>query len=112
MIQKGTHKKENDFTKVFLRKNSISSSPVTCYILCVDLVAETQFNVELVVQCLRLSSNPQTHHHAYLLLSSAATIFPVCSGCHGVCVHVVKGHQLHTSYACGVFVARFSVGIT
>lgn len=52
-----------------------------------DLVPETQFNVELVVQCLRLSSNPQTHHHAYLLLSFAATIFPVSYMC------MVKGQH-------------------
>ena len=42
-----------------------------------DLLVESQFNMELVVQCIRLSQNPQTHHHALLLLSTAATIFPV-----------------------------------
>ncbi len=40
------------------------------------------FNVELLVQCVRLSPNPQTHHHALLLLSTAAAIFPVSA-----CVH-------------------------
>lgn len=33
--------------------------------------------VELVVQCIRSSDVPQTHHHALLLLGTAATIFPV-----------------------------------
>ena len=48
-----------------------------------ELLPETQFNVELVVQCVRVSNNPQTHNHALLLLGSAATVFPV-----SVCVHV------------------------
>lgn len=33
--------------------------------------------VELVVQCIRSSDVPQTHHHALLLLGTAAAIFPV-----------------------------------
>ena len=48
-----------------------------CTSICTDLLDENQFNIELVVQCIRLSSNPQTHHHALLLLSTASTIFPV-----------------------------------
>ena len=35
------------------------------------------FDVELVVQCIRSSSNPQTHRHALLLLSAAAAVYPV-----------------------------------
>lgn len=38
---------------------------------------EDKFNVELVVQCIRTSDVPQTHHHALLLLATAAAIFPV-----------------------------------
>ena len=46
------------------------------------LLTESQFNMELVVQCVRLSSSPLTHHHALLLLGTAATIFPVrTNGC-------------------------------
>lgn len=37
--------------------------------------------VELVVQCIRASDVPQTHHHALLLLGTAATIFPVSDLC-------------------------------
>ncbi|KAI3365131.1 hypothetical protein L3Q82_010114, partial [Scortum barcoo] len=37
---------------------------------------EDKFNVELVVQCIRASDMPQTHHHALLLLGTAAAIFP------------------------------------
>ena len=48
----------------------------TCFFV-VEVLVESQFNVELVVQCVRLSPNPQTHHHALLLLSNAAVIFPV-----------------------------------
>ncbi|XP_055459894.1 HEAT repeat-containing protein 1 [Psammomys obesus] len=41
-----------------------------------DVVDEGKFNVELIVQCIRLSEMPQTHHHALLLLGTVAGIFP------------------------------------
>ncbi|XP_063963180.1 HEAT repeat-containing protein 1-like [Lytechinus pictus] len=41
------------------------------------LITEEQFSVELVVQCIRTSDNPQTHNHALLLLATAAKLFPV-----------------------------------
>ncbi|KAM4828879.1 HEAT repeat-containing protein 1 [Thomomys bottae] len=41
-----------------------------------DVVDAEKFNVELIVQCIRLSEMPQTHHHALLLLGTAAGIFP------------------------------------
>uniref|UniRef100_A0A8P4KTT5 HEAT repeat-containing protein 1 n=1 Tax=Dicentrarchus labrax TaxID=13489 RepID=A0A8P4KTT5_DICLA len=41
-----------------------------------DVLDEDKFSVELVVQCIRASDMPQTHHHALLLLGTAATIFP------------------------------------
>ena len=41
------------------------------------IVDESVLNVELVVQCLRASPNPQTHHHALLLLSCLAALIPV-----------------------------------
>lgn len=41
-----------------------------------DVLDEDKFSVELVVQCIRTSDMPQTHHHALLLLGAAATIFP------------------------------------
>ncbi|CAL1294382.1 unnamed protein product [Larinioides sclopetarius] len=37
---------------------------------------ERQFKVELIVQCIRSSTNPKTHHHSLLLLNLAATMFP------------------------------------
>uniref|UniRef100_G1L2M3 HEAT repeat-containing protein 1 n=1 Tax=Ailuropoda melanoleuca TaxID=9646 RepID=G1L2M3_AILME len=37
---------------------------------------EEKFNVELIVQCIRVSEMPQTHHHALLLLGTIAGIFP------------------------------------
>ncbi|XP_008847310.1 HEAT repeat-containing protein 1 [Nannospalax galili] len=40
------------------------------------VVDEEKFNVELIVQCIRLSEMPQTHHHALLLLGTVAGIFP------------------------------------
>ena len=42
-----------------------------------DVLDEDKFNVELVVQCVRVSDMPQTHHHALLLLGIVAGIFPV-----------------------------------
>ncbi|KAG7275600.1 hypothetical protein CRUP_030634 [Coryphaenoides rupestris] len=41
-----------------------------------DVLDEDKFNVELVVQCVRVSDMPQTHHHALLLLGTVASIFP------------------------------------
>uniref|UniRef100_A0A8C8GRX8 HEAT repeat-containing protein 1 n=1 Tax=Oncorhynchus tshawytscha TaxID=74940 RepID=A0A8C8GRX8_ONCTS len=41
-----------------------------------DVLDEDKFNVEVVVQCVRMSDMPQTHHHALLLLGSVAGIFP------------------------------------
>ena len=48
------------------------------FISCpVDILDEEKFNVELIVQCIRVSEMPQTHHHALLLLGTVAGIFPV-----------------------------------
>ncbi|XP_051867261.1 HEAT repeat-containing protein 1 isoform X2 [Pristis pectinata] len=41
-----------------------------------DVLDEEKFNVELIVQCVRTSNMPQTHHHALLLLGAAAGMFP------------------------------------
>uniref|UniRef100_A0A8C9X9E9 HEAT repeat-containing protein 1 n=1 Tax=Sander lucioperca TaxID=283035 RepID=A0A8C9X9E9_SANLU len=41
-----------------------------------DVLDEEKFSVELVVQVIRASDMPQTHHHALLLLGAAAAIFP------------------------------------
>ncbi|XP_033875164.3 HEAT repeat-containing protein 1 [Acipenser ruthenus] len=41
-----------------------------------DILDEEKFNVELIVQCVRGSDMPQTHHHALLLLGAAAGMFP------------------------------------
>ena len=52
----------------------------TCryFISCpIDVLDEEKFNVELIVQCIRVSEMPQTHHHALLLLGTVAGIFPV-----------------------------------
>lgn len=42
----------------------------------IEKLTEEQFNVELVVQCVRTSDNPQTHNHALLVLTIAAELFP------------------------------------
>lgn len=47
------------------------------FFITVDVLDEEKFNVELIVQCIRVSEMPQTHHHALLLLGTVAGIFPV-----------------------------------
>uniref|UniRef100_A0AAY4AU42 HEAT repeat-containing protein 1 n=1 Tax=Denticeps clupeoides TaxID=299321 RepID=A0AAY4AU42_9TELE len=42
----------------------------------INVLDEDKMNVELVVQCIRVSDKPQTHHHALLLLGTIAGIFP------------------------------------
>ncbi|XP_077595114.1 HEAT repeat-containing protein 1 [Stigmatopora nigra] len=41
-----------------------------------EVLDEDKFSVELVVQCIRATDVPQTHHHALLLLGTVANIFP------------------------------------
>lgn len=41
-----------------------------------SLIDESIFKVESVMKCIRETQNPQTHHHALLLLSFLATIIP------------------------------------
>ncbi|XP_077981207.1 HEAT repeat-containing protein 1-like [Glandiceps talaboti] len=50
---------------------SPDNKPLPKHILSVE-----QFNVDLIIQCIRVSDNPQTHHHAMLLLACAAGLFP------------------------------------
>ncbi|XP_068676688.1 HEAT repeat-containing protein 1-like isoform X1 [Montipora foliosa] len=40
------------------------------------LFPEDQFDVELIIQCIRSSESPQTHNQALLLLATAANLFP------------------------------------
>ncbi|XP_017774859.1 PREDICTED: HEAT repeat-containing protein 1 [Nicrophorus vespilloides] len=47
-----------------------------CHKLNVSDVPKSVFNMELVVQCIRASQNPQTHHHALLLLAHTAKFLP------------------------------------
>ncbi|XP_029708721.1 HEAT repeat-containing protein 1 homolog [Aedes albopictus] len=39
-------------------------------------IAPSTFKVELIVQCIRATQNPQTHHHALLLLAHVAHLVP------------------------------------
>ncbi|XP_075352080.1 HEAT repeat-containing protein 1 isoform X1 [Mycteria americana] len=41
-----------------------------------DILDKEKFNVEVIVQCIRISKMPQTHHHALLLLGAVAGMFP------------------------------------
>ena len=42
-----------------------------------DRLAQDQFNVELVVKCIRTSEDAHTHRQGLLLLATAAGLFPV-----------------------------------
>ncbi|GAB5578338.1 HEAT repeat-containing protein 1 [Prionailurus iriomotensis] len=50
--------------------------PTLFNLLASYVLDEEKFNVELIVQCIRVSEMPQTHHHALLLLGTVAGIFP------------------------------------
>ena len=52
---------------------------VILLVLVVELIAIDQLNMESVVQCIRTSSNPQTHQQALLLLKTTAKLYPVCA---------------------------------
>ncbi|XP_056020027.1 HEAT repeat-containing protein 1-like isoform X2 [Ostrea edulis] len=41
-----------------------------------DLKKDSSFNIDLIVNAIRTSSNPQTHHKALLVLTTASKIFP------------------------------------
>ncbi|CAH0557807.1 unnamed protein product [Brassicogethes aeneus] len=41
-----------------------------------ETLPENVFNMELIVQCIRASQNPQTHHHALLVLACTAQLIP------------------------------------
>ncbi|XP_076255308.1 HEAT repeat containing 1 homolog l(2)k09022 [Rhynchophorus ferrugineus] len=47
-----------------------------CTKIDIRAIPENAFNLELVIQCIRASQNPQTHHHALMLLADAAQIVP------------------------------------
>ncbi|KAJ8929226.1 hypothetical protein NQ314_018105 [Rhamnusium bicolor] len=42
-----------------------------------EALPENIFNMELIVQCIRASQNPQTHHHALLVLAHTAQLVPI-----------------------------------
>ena len=60
------------------------------------VVPERQFNMELIVNTIRSSENPQTHHQALLVLTAAAKIYPVSLLSHYiflVCISVTNVDQ-------------------
>ncbi|KAJ8918485.1 hypothetical protein NQ315_008182 [Exocentrus adspersus] len=64
-------------TSVEYPKQLILSSILYC---CLKMnkedMPENVFNMELIVQCIRASQNPQTHHHALLVLAHTAELLP------------------------------------
>ncbi|XP_055713807.1 HEAT repeat-containing protein 1 homolog [Phlebotomus papatasi] len=41
-----------------------------------DIVSDSVFKIDLVIQCIRASYNPQTHHHALQLICFVSSIIP------------------------------------
>lgn len=41
-------------------------------------VDETSLRVDVVVQCIRMTDNPQTHNQALLLMATVASVYPEC----------------------------------
>lgn len=60
----------------YLRQLILSAIYSCCQQLGPTGVDERQFQVELIVQCIRTSTNAKTHHQSLLLLNLAATMFP------------------------------------
>lgn len=60
----------------YVKQLIISSIHNCCQNLGTDGLDERQFQVELIVQCIRSSTNPETHRQALLLLNLAAIMFP------------------------------------
>lgn len=64
-------------TAVEYPKQLILSSILHCCLKMNDEpLPENVFNMELIVQCIRASQNPQTHHHALLVLAHTAQLLP------------------------------------
>ncbi|KAG5894567.1 hypothetical protein JTB14_021549 [Gonioctena quinquepunctata] len=57
-------------------KQLLLSSILHCCLKSEQVVSENVFNVEVIVQCIRASQNPQTHHHALLVLAHTAHLIP------------------------------------
>lgn len=58
-------------------KQLILSTLLNCCTKLEDTnLSENIFNVEVLVQCIRASQNPQTHYHALLVLAHAANFVP------------------------------------
>lgn len=57
-------------------KQLLLSSILNCCEKSQEDFPESVFNMELIVQCIRISQNPQTHHHALLVLAHTAQLIP------------------------------------
>ncbi|KAM3592420.1 uncharacterized protein V6R79_018312 [Siganus canaliculatus] len=84
LLARGLEPSSGDQTNMeYTRQLLLSCLLNVCHRLCpeggavaADVLDEDKFSVELVVQCIRGSDMPQTHHQALLLLGAAAAIFP------------------------------------
>lgn len=66
----------------YVKQLSLASIHHICVIIAPEgkvegnVISEKNFKIEPVVQCIRGTQNPQTHHHALQLLSHSARMFP------------------------------------
>ncbi|CAH1183154.1 unnamed protein product [Phaedon cochleariae] len=63
-------------TAVEYPKQLLLSSILHCCSKTETVLPENVFNIEVIVQCIRASQNPQTHHHALLVLAHTAHLIP------------------------------------
>ncbi|KAK5645643.1 hypothetical protein RI129_004107 [Pyrocoelia pectoralis] len=57
-------------------KQLLLSTILHCVQKLDNKIPEGAFDMQLVVQCIRASQNPQTHHHALLLLAEISSLIP------------------------------------
>ncbi|XP_054724260.1 HEAT repeat-containing protein 1-like [Uloborus diversus] len=67
---------ENQPQLEYLRQLILSTIHNCCEQLGTAGLDERQFRVEIIVQCIRTSTSPKTHHQSLLLLNLAASMFP------------------------------------
>ncbi|KAJ6649895.1 HEAT repeat-containing protein 1 like [Pseudolycoriella hygida] len=66
----------DDQTMVEYTKQLVLGDILNCCELMTDKFPKCDFKIDLVLRCLRLTENPQTHHHALQLLTKLTTMMP------------------------------------
>ena len=62
---------------------------ITTFYICIVCVTES-FKVEILVECIRSSTSPQTQRQALLLMASVAHLLPVSETASAILSHPVE----------------------